>query len=263
MKLRSFSQNKLIIFFAVASVGLSLSSCSLLKARAAKEQVFVPKVELLSENRERAPFHGYWVYDSEEYFQLRKRVGKVKISEIDISAVEKLYNEARGSKKSKERRIEEAGNLARYLEGKLKLLFQDREFSPIIEVVSADEATAGKKDPLILNLSLTSVIPTKPEVNFVGTVAGYFVPGGGLISYFGQGSVAMEGYVSGSEDPMIYEQYADREGQKVSPFTLKDYQRYAHIRVVLDDWAMQIVRLLNTAGDVEVEDSLPVSINPL
>jgi len=244
-----------------------LSACSLLKASPSRVQVFVPNPELLMEKRQRAPFHSYWVFDGDQYFDIRKKVGKVKVLKVDTSNVEKIYLSSQGSPEVKEERIDEAKNLARYLEGKINLLLENQEISSLVSKADKDEA-----EPLKLRLSLTSVIPTNPGVNFAGSVAGFFVPGGGLIKYFGEGSVAMEGFVESpvelksngrvGNEPKALEQYADREGQKTSAFSLKDYQRYAHIRQVLDEWAMQIVELLNTSASHTVEDSLPVTLNP-
>ncbi len=259
--------NRLVFGLGVIVLFLA-TGCSLLKASASKEHVFVPAPELLTENRKRAPFHRYWVYDGKKYFDIRKNIGQVEVVEVDISNVERIYRTSRGSKETKDRRIDEARNLARYLEGKINLLLEDREFSHLISKAEM-ESKANPKEPLKLRLSLTSVIPTNPGVNFAGSVAGFFVPGGGLIKYFGEGSVAMEGFVegpfgldSGQRDIRTLEQYADREGQKTSAFSLKDYQRYAHIRQVLDEWAMQIVELLNTDAQHMVDDSLPVTLNP-
>jgi hypothetical protein len=63
--------------------------------------------------------------------------------------------------------------------------------------------------------------------------------------------------------PTLWEAFKDREGQKISAFSVKDYQKYAHIRVALDEWAMQIAQLFNTPHDVTVEEVDLLSVNPL
>ncbi len=74
----------------------------------------------------------------------------------------------------------------------------------------------------------------------------------------------MEGYVEVADDARaVWEEYKDREGQKTSLFSLKDYQRYAHLRVALDDWAKQVVELLSTPPEHKVNDSEGIELDPL
>lgn len=252
--------NKRIIsyLFLFTLAQMNLSSCSLLKASQAKDAGFLPRPELLKENRERAPFHGYWAKDERAFESSLKRKAKIYIAAIDTSIVEKMYLEASGDLETKTDRIEEARELANYFINKLKLVADSNK-----EVVFSTEA---KDDSYTLNLSLVQIIPTKPGVNLAGTIAGSIFPGGGLIKHFGEGSVAMEGFVDDKkliEEEKLWIQFKDREGQKTSPFSFKDYRRYAHIRVALDDWAMQIVELLTTSGDHKVENSSGLRINPL
>lgn len=233
-------------------------SCSALKASPTKLAVFLPKPEVIIERRDRAPFNGYWVYDAKGYDKLKAKYKKVCLEKVDLENVVKMYEQASGSKETKQDRIEEAEQLARYFREKLKLALSMRgERAPKI-------AEGAEEKCLRVKLALTELVPTNPGVNFAGSVAGFLVPGGGLIKYFGEGSIAMEGYVDEkSVETAIYEQYKDREGQKTSPFTLKDYERYAHLRVAIDDWAMQIAELLSTDESVQVKDSAVISLNPL
>lgn len=256
-------------FFVV----LLLSGCSVIKARPAKDAGFVPHPELLAERRERAPFHGYWVRDADQYDQVRFTRAKVFIAPIDVEHAVKLYQESGASEKSVKQRAEEAEELARYFREKLRLVLESYKDG---RVKVDDEA---ERDALALRLALVEIVPTNPGVNILGTAAGFFVPGGGLIKVLGEGSVAMEGVVDSVESqegesgtapqgstealPVVWESFKDREGQKTSPFSVKDYQEYAHIRVALDEWAMQIAQLLNTPHSVQVEDGDLVSVNPL
>ena len=57
-------------------------------------------------------------------------------------------------------------------------------------------------------------------------------------------------------------EFKDRESDKNSAFTVKDFQRFAHARVAIDDWADQFAELITTNIEHQVEDSFPFSINP-
>lgn len=245
-----------MIRFILLIAILFTTSCSVLKASPLKETVFLPKPEVIKEDRKRAPFNGYWVADAKAYDELKRAYNKVYIAEVDIENAVKIYRKSKGDINTKLDRIEEVKELSKYFREKLRLALSAKaEMAP--EVLDQPEDNS-----LHIHLALTQVIPTNPGVNLAGAAAGFFVPGGGLISYFGQGSVAMEGYVSDLPKE-VYEQYKDREGQKTSPFSVKDYQKYAHLRVAIDEWAMQIAELLTTDANVKVEDSYVVSLNPL
>ena len=241
---------------------LTTSGCSLLKASAVKETVFIPKPEVLTENRERAPFSGYWVSDPKKFLELRETYSMVFIDDVDTSKATEIYQKASGSEKTKQKRIEEVKELAIYFKERLKIALRNTEDNDKTKFIELEISEEIDENGLALKLALTQVVPTNPGINLAGTVAGYFVPGGGLIKYFGEGSVAMEGFVEEEPDSLLHSQFSDREGQKTYPFSLKDYQRYAHIRVALDDWADQIAEILTTPPEHKVEDSLPFSVNP-
>ncbi|MCB0328103.1 MAG: hypothetical protein KDD70_00530 [Bdellovibrionales bacterium] len=240
-----------------------LQGCSVLRARPADNAGFLPKPELVKEQRDRAPFNGYWVFNPVEYEVLRKEYGKAYIAPIDIEVVRKSYLHSGGSEERKLQRIEEAEELAKYWRESIILMLQEKSgdthsFSPLKVV---NEPGPGI---LTLRLALIEVTPTNPGVNIIGTAAGFLLPGAGFLKIAGEGSVAMEGFVH-EVDPEVdtFEEYKDREGQKASFFSLKDYQQYAHIRSVIDDWSQQIVELLTTQHSVKVDDSNSVSLNPL
>ena len=62
-----------------------LSGCAILQASEANFSGFLPRPELVSEQRNRAPFHGYWVFDADAYFKLRENYGRVYIASVDTS----------------------------------------------------------------------------------------------------------------------------------------------------------------------------------
>ncbi len=255
------SRSNPILISCLVLLTQSLVSCSLLKARPAADTRFVPKPEVLSEQRDRAPFNGYWVFDPQKYYKLRSEYAAVYISPVNTDVVRMMYTSAEGSEKTKLERIQEAEELARYFQAKLKLQIEGLNQASQTELIHI--ADKPGEATLSVNLALVQVVPTKPEVNFIGTALGFFIPGGGLVKIAGEGSIAMEGFVSEESVDIVYEQYKDREGQKASAFSLKDYQRYAHIREVIDDWATQIAQLLVTSPAVTVEDSWVISLSPI
>ena len=250
------SINKILLqSFCLLTILLTLSGCSLLKASAAPDAGFAPEPKLLTENRDRAPFNGYWSKDPEKLELLIDTYQAIYVAPVDTAHAEKVYNAASGSEKTKRHRIEESQELAQYFRERIKIALNNQERKEL--TILEEEAP----NALQLKVALVGVVPTNPGVNAVGTIAGFFVPGGGLISFLVEGSVAMEGFVTdGPNQYTLHQQFKDREGKKKSPFSLKDYQKYAHIRVAIDDWSEQIAELLTTSEDHTVKDSLPVTL---
>lgn len=243
--------NYLIILY------IFISGCSYLKANPYPTTKFLPKPELVKEQRNRAPFNGYWVYDPVGLDNLKVHKRQIFINDINIDNVKKTISKKNISEIEKIDLIEEAETLATYFKQLLILQFKNKA-SDKIEIANKKEKTIN------IYLALVDVVPTNSSVNVVGTVAGFFVPGGSLIKKAGNGSIAIEGYIELEDlELLLLEQLKDREIQKSGVFTVKDYQKYAHIRVIIDDWVGQIIELYLTSYDHQVDDSLIFSIDPL
>lgn len=240
-----------------AALLLVLNACTALKASPAKDAGFLPKPEVVAERRERAPFNGYWVFDPEQYDSIRAQYGQVYVAPVDTAIVEKHIIETKPDERARMRRMEEVREVARYFSEKLRMMLKEKGSG------SLKVAEQPGPETLELDLALVEVVPTNPGFSIAGAAAGFLVPGGGLIRLVGQGSVAIEGYVKDGTNGEVYEQFKDRETDKSSAFSVKDYQQFAHIRETVDDWAAQIVELLTTPSSKKVDDSLPFSINPL
>jgi hypothetical protein len=55
----------------------------------------------------------------------------------------------------------------------------------------------------------------------------------------------------------------DRQSDKASIFTFKDFDQYGHQRAIIDDWAEQITVLSATGENVTVEQGLPFTFSPI
>jgi hypothetical protein len=118
-------------------------------------------------------------------------------------------------------------------------------------------------DSLVLEIAITEISPNVPEVSAVATVAGFFLPGSGVIRLFGSGSIAIEGILRDGKTGDLLAEFRDREADKSAPISVRDYQMYAHIRRTLDDWADQLAELAGTVSSHQVKDSLPFTLDPL
>jgi hypothetical protein len=228
---------------------------SLLKASEAPDYGFVSQPELMTEQPERRPFNKSWIAGA-EYTEAKPQKKGMYIAPVDISILEKKYKEEIEDEEVRQIQTEEAKELAQYFENRIKVahtFFKDHPL-PISEIKSSDDLT--------VELALVELDPTSPIVNVIGTAAGYFVPGGGLIKIVGKGEIAMEGMICDAKTGSHYERFKDREEDKASAFSVRDFQRYAHLRAAIDDWSSQILEILAKSPDEQVEDSLPFTLNP-
>ena len=109
---------------------------------------------------------------------------------------------------------------------------------------------------------MIQIKPANPTVNVLGTIVGFLIPGGSAVKLTVSSHISIAGYLQGtSPDNILVFQFYDKEGQKFYPFTFKDFQRYAHARVAIDDWSGQLVKLLHTSSDSKVADSSFIGID--
>jgi hypothetical protein len=151
---------------------------------------------------------------------------------------------------------EELREIGRYMTDRVRTVFKEYPNHPMKLVDVAGPHT------LILELSLSEVIPTNVLLNVAGTAGGLFVPGGGAVNILAAGSVAMEARVIDGATGKELVEFKDREADKVAPFTFKDFQKYAHIRKAIDEWATEIAELAATPYEHKVDGGSPFTLNP-
>jgi hypothetical protein len=249
---------KIFFLFSVFSLPIiCLQSCSLLKARAAESSAFLWHTKDMDDYRSRAPFNASWIKNKDELTALKSSYKTIYISEVRTDYLEdELATYLEGD--DLKQRTEEARELARYMTERFKFEIGNYKDHPL--TVSE---TPGK-NMFILDLSLSKLEPTPTVVNLVGTVAGFVVPGGGLIRrVVPSGSIAIEGVLSDGSTGQRIVEFKDREADKESPFTIRDFQEYDHARVSIDEWAEQFAELAATPLSHTVSDSIPIRLLPI
>ena len=248
-------RNSGITFLFLMLIQLHAVGCSFLKASEAPDFGFVPMPELMSKQPDHRPFHKAWVA-GQPLASIRQIRSQIFIAPVNTEILEKRYAAIIQNDEARQIQIDEAQELAKYFANRCKLTLKSYTQHPLLLV---DKTT---ENALSLELALVELIPTNPIVNLVGSAAGYLVPGGGLIKIAGKGSIAMEGMIADSFSGEYLERFKDREEDKASAFSLKDFQRYAHLRVAIDDWCSQLVEILAKPASQDTADSVPLTLNP-
>ena len=241
--------NLLIVFFAF------FGGCSLLKGKAAERAGFIPEEIVLEEHRERAPFNGVWADSKSEFSRRKAECNKLFIKPVRTDFLLKKGWWSNLNALDRASYQDDVQELASFFREQLIAQIEAFEGNRWEVTNEPDDST------LIFEYALTEVIATKVHLNALGTGLGFFVPGGGLVSQTAGGSIAFEAQVYDGRDGALLIAYADRETDKVSIVTLRDYQFYAHARQSIRDWAEQLAELANTEEDVQVWDSFPFTLS--
>ncbi len=231
------------------------AGCSLFKARPGKVTGFLPYSEKLQDMSERTPFQQGLIPDEAKWETGKQQYSKILIEPVLTHFAETKLMKSPVAESLKESRRSSIKELARYFEQKLKISLEECEGKKFAVVEQSNDA-------LVLQLALTAVDPTDTVLTIAASAAGLLVPGAGLIQAAGSGRVAMESAIRDGNTGEILAVFKDREGDKNSAFSLKDYQMYGHIRAALDEWAGQFCAVLSAKQGQVVDDSLPLTLNP-
>ncbi len=241
-------------------LSINLSSCSIarkvLKGAPGQRAGFIPNALELKENRARSPFHGTWFNDMEYFYKRKAETNKIQILPVRTDFLAKKGWWSKLNSGSQNNYIKEVKELAKQFRSELVKEFskQNPTHWEVVEV--ADDKT------LILEFAITEVVATKAHLNAIGTAAGFFVPGGGLISQTAGGSIAFEAKMFDGQNGELLLAFADRETDTISVVSLKDFQYYAHARQSIRNWSNQFAELAHSDPDKKVEDSSAISIIP-
>lgn len=140
-----------------------------------------------------------------------------------------------------------------------------REFSSAVKSHPSRKlalASGPGAGTLVVELALVELVPSKAFWNAASSAAGFVVPGAGVLSTAGRGSIAIEGRVRNGADNSIIATFKDRRTDKVAPVNLSQYTWYHGAETNIRDWAAQFAELLNTSPDHVVQRSSRVTLKP-
>lgn len=115
---------------------------------------------------------------------------------------------------------------------------------------------------LVIELALVELVPSKAYWNAGATAAGFVVPGAGLLSAAGRGSIAIEGRARDGASNAVIATFKDRRADKVAPVNLGSYSWYHGAEGNIADWAAEFAELLNTPPGHVVQRPGSVTLKP-
>ena len=257
------SQCRGVLWLAMASVALTLTSCSstnsFLKARPARPAGFLAKPKTMTPHPTESPFHYAGHSKSWEVHERARSKTQIYIAPVDTSrlrGIQRALARTSYSVRGQERPVDELANLIRLEFGQA---FVDSP-SPTYQVVAAPGP-----ETVTLELALIELDPTSVGGNAVKKIGSYLVSPLVTVATYGTtaGSIAIEGKIVCSDTGEIVFQFADREGDRLSLFSVKDFEPYGFIEEIIREWAGQFEIFCRTPAQRAVGDTSWFTLNPL
>ena len=108
-------------------------------------------------------------------------------------------------------------------------------------------------DTVVLEMALVELVPTKAWQNTI-TMA--------FIGAWSHGAVAMEARVREGSSGKVIVAFKDREFGKTAALSAADYTWHMHATDIIDDWAKQMVEIVNAEPDERVKVASPLNFRP-
>lgn len=115
-------------------------------------------------------------------------------------------------------------------------------------------------DTVIVEMAITELTPAKAYWNAAATAAGFVVPGAGLLSAAGSGSVAIEGRVRDGNTGKVIATFRDRMKDKMAVVNINSYTWYGGSEKNLEEIAVKIARVINSERGTVVTQSSPITL---
>jgi len=237
------------------SVSFGATGCAVLKAGPAPDSGFIEQPDLMTQQRDRYPFHKVW--DTGKVLSLNS----AQYNEIMFTPVKTQYlgNSTwwdRVNFRSRKRVRKDSIKFADYVKEKFEKRFRDSKYKRFKVVNSPGPNT------IVVELAVVGLSPAKQLYNAAAQTGGVFVPGVGAASIIGKGNVAIEAKIRDGETGDLLATFADKEKGKLAPFDLAGMFPYWHAKNNVQKWAKQLDKLLNTPPQKKVWDTLPVRLMP-
>jgi hypothetical protein len=100
-------------------------------------------------------------------------------------------------------------------------------------------------DTMIIETAITELIPAKAYWNAAATAAGFVIPGAGLLSAAGSGTITIEGRVRDGDNGNLVASFRDTMKDKMAFVNIDSYSWYGGSQANLEETAANIARVIN------------------
>lgn len=250
------------VLLALAMV-VVLGSCStskgLFKARPANQSGFLASPKHMNPHPTESPFHHAAHSKSWEVHERAASKSEVYIAPVEVRRLRGIQQVIARTSHSVRRSDRPVDEIAARIRLEFAQAFVDSEKA------SYRIAQAPSSDSVTLEISLIELDPTSVGGNTARKVGSVLLSPLVTVATYGStaGSIAIEGKIVCSDTGEVVFQFADREGDKLSLFSVKDFQPYGFIDEIIKEWASQFEEITRTPPHQEVDDVDWFTLNPL
>lgn len=247
--------NTHIITGGIAALLLgSLTSCQIFEAAPAADSGFNHST---AKTQTRAAFlQKTWVAQPYRGKPIKDHFTSVYIAPVNTGFMEK---QSWWQQQTGVRKAELASDIRKFAEGMRNQFNQSIANYPGKSIQLANGPGNGV---LVIELALVELVPSNAYWNAGASAAGFVVPGAGLLSAAGAGSIAIEGRIKDGTTNQVIATFKDRRKDKVAPVNIGSYTWYHGAEGNIADWAAEFAELLNTTPDHVVKRPSPVTLMP-
>ena len=113
---------------------------------------------------------------------------------------------------------------------------------------------------MVIETAITELIPAKAYWNAAATTAGFVIPGAGLLSAAGSGSITVEGRVRDGGNGKLVANFRDRMKDKMAVVNVDSYTWYGGSEANLEEMAANIAKVINARPGTIVSQPSPVTL---
>jgi hypothetical protein len=121
-------------------------------------------------------------------------------------------------------------------------------------LINAARSTPGRRldvvnqpgpETLTIETAITHLVPAKAYWNSAATAAGFVIPGAGLLSAAGAGSITVEGRLTDGNNGAKIATFRDRMKDKMAVVNINSYKWYGGSEANLEETAVNIASAIN------------------
>jgi hypothetical protein len=115
-------------------------------------------------------------------------------------------------------------------------------------------------DTLTIETAITHLVPAKAYWNSAATAAGFVVPGAGLLSAAGAGSITVEGRLTDGNNGAKIATFRDHMKDKMAVININSYKWYGGSEANLQETAVNIASAINSPPGKIINKPSPVTL---
>ncbi len=227
------------------------------KAKPTNLTPFLEDFENITLTEGRGPFHAYWLGASHEQILASSERTEIYVAPVETRYLRPIGKAMAARQHRRWGRGRPVDEVAEKIRAEFIAAF-GRSASP--RYVAVDQPGA---DSVTLRLSLVELDPTSVSGNVAKKAASVVLtPAAGAAGAFTKGSIAIEGQLRDSEGGWLLLQFADKEQDKMTFWTARDFKPYGHADVAIREWARQFEELTRNPRWREMDDARAWTLKP-